>query len=64
MITPGPAHVSEGTHPLAPWMTLVGYFSSMRELGGMRRLVDDDVRSRLRNIERRGLARRNPPQVG
>ena len=26
-----------------PWMTLVGYFNSMRELGGMRRLVDDDV---------------------
>ncbi len=25
-------------------MTLVGYFNSMRELGGMRRLVDDDVR--------------------
>ena len=30
-----------------PWMTLVGYFNSMRELGGMRRLVDDDVRTRL-----------------
>ena len=28
-------------------MTLVGYFNSMRELGGMRRLVDDDVRTRL-----------------
>ena len=26
-----------------PWMTLVGYFNSLRELGGMRRLVDDDV---------------------
>ena len=26
-------------------MTLVGYFNSMRELGGMRRLVDDDVRT-------------------
>jgi len=41
-----------------PWMTLVGYFNSMRELGGMRRLVDDDVSSRLRKMERRGLARR------
>ena len=29
-----------------PWMTLVGYFNSMRELGGMRRLVDDDVFTR------------------
>ncbi len=26
-----------------PWMTLVGYFNSMRELGGMRRLDDDGV---------------------
>ncbi len=42
-----------------PWMTLVGYFNSMRELGGMRRLVDDDVYSRCRKQDRRGLARRN-----
>lgn len=41
-----------------PWMTLVGYFNSMRELGGMRRLVDDDVASRLRKMDRRGLAKR------
>ena len=44
-----------------PWMTLVGYFNSMNELGGMRRLVEDDVRSRLSRIELRGLAKRNPP---
>ncbi len=42
-----------------PWMTLVGYFNSMRELGGMRRLVDDDVRTRLRKMDQRGLAQRN-----
>lgn len=41
-----------------PWMTLVGYFNSMRELGGMRRLVDDDVKSRLRKMDQRGLTRR------
>jgi hypothetical protein len=41
-----------------PWMTLVGYFNSMRELGGMRRLVDDDVKSRLRKMDQRGLAKR------
>ena len=41
-----------------PWMSLVGYFNSMRELGGMRRLVDDDVFSRCRKQDRRGLAKR------
>ncbi len=41
-----------------PFMTAVGYFSSLRELGGMRRLVDDDVRSRLTQVDSRGLKRR------
>ncbi len=30
-----------------PYMTLVGYFNSLRELGGMRRLVEDEVRNRV-----------------
>lgn len=30
-----------------PYMTLVGYFNSLRELGGMRRLVEDEVRTRV-----------------
>ena len=42
-----------------PWMTLVGYFNSMRELGGMRRLIDDDVQTRLRKMDQRGLTRRS-----
>ncbi len=46
-----------------PWMTLVGYFNAMRELGGMRRLVDDDVRARLTRTHERGLAKRTKLQV-
>ncbi len=41
-----------------PWMTVAGYFNSMRELGGTRRLVDDDIRTRLEDMDKRGLARR------
>ena len=41
------------------FLTAVGYFTSLRELGGMRRLVDDDVRSRLTQVQRRGLRPRN-----
>ena len=35
-----------------PYLTLLGYFNSLRELGGMRRLVDDDVSTRAFRIER------------
>jgi ribosomal protein L24E len=47
-----------------PWMTAVGYFNSLRELGGMRRLVEDDVRTRAFRVDksdivRPGLARRD-----
>lgn len=34
-----------------PYMTLVGYFSSLRELGGMKRLSEDDVRTRCNRIK-------------
>jgi len=41
-----------------PWMTLVGYFNAMRELGGMRRIIDDSLRSMLRKADRRGFPKR------
>ncbi len=41
-----------------PWMTMTGYFNSIRELAGTRRLVEDDIRTRLRDADQRGLAKR------
>ena len=34
-------------NPADPYMTLVGYFNSLRELGGSRRIVEDEVSSRV-----------------
>ncbi len=36
-----------------PYKTIVGYFNSLRELGGMRRLVDDEVYARVRKLDQR-----------
>ena len=51
-----------------PWMTVVGYFNSLRELGGMRRLAEDDVqtrsfRVRMSRVARPGLAQRSVKNV-
>jgi hypothetical protein len=40
-------------NPADPYMTLVGYFNSLRELGGSRRIVEDEVTSRLKNYGNR-----------
>lgn len=42
-----------------PYMTLVDYFTSTRELAGMRRLVEDDVAERLTSLSV-GTRRRRP----
>lgn len=55
-------HDTYGRNPVTdPYMTLVGYFNSLRDLGGMRRLVEDDVSTRLIRADERGLARRYDP---
>lgn len=43
------ANAEVSPNPADPYMTLVAYFNALRELGGMRRLADDDVRARLAN---------------
>lgn len=42
-------------NPADPYLTLLGYFSSLRELGGSRRIVDDEVRTSLSGYEARSL---------
>ncbi|MFA6241470.1 MAG: DISARM system helicase DrmA [Candidatus Hydrogenedentales bacterium] len=34
-------------NPADPYMTLLGYFNSLRELGGSRRIIEDEVSTRL-----------------
>ncbi|MCC7137594.1 MAG: helicase [Planctomycetes bacterium] len=40
-------------NPADPYMTLVGYFNSLRELGGSRRIIEDEVASRLNDYGQR-----------
>jgi len=42
-----------GSNPADPYMTLLGYFNSLRELGGSRRIVEDEVNARLTSYGRR-----------
>ena len=47
-----------------PYLTTVGYFNSLRELGGMKRIAEDDVQTRcfrvqMGLVDRPGLAQRS-----
>ncbi len=51
-----------------PYMSVVGYFNSLRELGGMRRLAEDDVQTRafrvqMSDVNRPGLSQRRVRNV-
>ena len=46
---------SDPTAEADSYMTLVGYFNSLSELGGALRLVEDDVPARLRVLQKRGF---------
>lgn len=54
--------------PADPYMTNVGYFNSLRELGGMKRLAEDDVQTRsyrvqMSLVQRPGLAQRSVSNI-
>ncbi|MEI6415963.1 MAG: helicase-related protein, partial [Pseudomonadota bacterium] len=60
--SPRPAGEGAGVRafdPADPYLTLVGYFNSLRELGGSRRIVEDEVTSRLASYG--GRRRLNEP---
>src|SRR5207237_1011132 len=44
-----------------PYMTYVAYFNALRELAGMKRLVDDDISIRVRRGGDKGLSSRWAP---
>jgi hypothetical protein len=48
-------------NPADPYMTMLGYFNSLRELGGARRIVEDEVNVQLRAYSRR---KRDAEQTG
>ena len=43
----------QASNPADPYVTLLGYFNSLRELGGSRRITEDEVRSRLQQYNQR-----------
>lgn len=49
------------SNPADSYMTLLGYFNSLRELGGARRLIEDEVRTQLTN---RGMRKRVGEALG
>lgn len=36
-----------------PYYTLIGYFNSLRELGGAKRLLDDDINNRIQYLQKK-----------
>lgn len=40
-------------NPADPYMTLLGYFNALRELGGSRRIIEEEVKGRLPSYPRR-----------
>ena len=46
-------------NPADPYMTVLGYFNSLRELGGARRILEEEVQHTLKRYGRPAAARRS-----
>ncbi|WP_445358947.1 DISARM system helicase DrmA [Microbulbifer sp. ANSA005] len=59
LLAAGEAEITHDHEAADPYATVVGYFNSLRALGGARRLVEDDIKKRLRYLSRqRGFPQR------
>ncbi|XAZ07304.1 helicase [Acinetobacter seifertii] len=59
LLAAGEAEIMRDHQAADPYGTVVGYFNSLRALGGARRLVEDDIKKRLRYLSRqRGFPQR------
>ena len=68
LLTAGQALFDRFGQVADPYLTTVGYFNSLRELGGMKRLAEDDVHTRsyrvsMSLVERPGLAQRSVSNI-
>src|SRR5207253_1640026 len=49
-------HARGANNPADPYMTIVGYFNSLRELGGARRILEEEVQNTVKSYgERRRI---------
>src|SRR5207302_1924746 len=57
------ASAASGKNPADPYMTALCYFNALRELGGARRIVEDEVRDRAARYgtERRRVEPKDNP---
>lgn len=59
LLAAGEAEITRDHEAADPYATVVGYFNSLRALGGARRLVEDDIKKRLRYLaHQRGFPQR------
>ncbi len=59
-----PALPATEDQPADAYLTLVGYFNALRELGAMRRVVEDEVPQRTAKLDGRGTVRQRKAGLG